>query len=177
MGTITSTDIFVQREDGPMNQTSSPLPILLVEDNEIDIEITERIFARSGASVRLRVVRDGDEALEVLLTGRSTNAPSTDELPRLVMLDLRLPRVEGREVLRRIKEDPDISAIPVAILSGASGERPLLECMALGANMYYVKPISANDAGKLVAAVEKYWGIITRLRDAKPRPEGEQQRS
>ena len=160
-----------------MNQTSSPLPVLLVEDNEIDIEITERIFARSGASVRLRVARDGDEALEMLLTGRATNASSTEELPRLVLLDLRLPRVEGTEVLKKIKEDPDISAIPVAILSGASGERPLLECMALGANMYYVKPISPSDASQLVSAVEKYWAIITRLRDAKATREGGQERS
>ena len=160
-----------------MNQTSSPLPVLLVEDNEIDIEITERIFARSGASVRLRVARDGDEALDVLLTGRATNASSTEELPRLVLLDLRLPRVEGREVLKKIKEDPDISAIPVAILSGASGERALLDCMALGANMYYVKPISPSDASQLVSAVEKYWGIIARLRDAKAPREGGQERS
>jgi CheY-like chemotaxis protein len=149
-----------------MSQTNQPLPILLVEDNEIDIEITERIFARSGAAVRLRIVRDGDEALDVLLTGRPANASTAEELPRLVLLDLRLPRVEGTEVLKKIKEDPDISAIPVAILSGASGERPLLECMALGANMYYVKPISASDATKLVAAVEKYWSIITRLQSA-----------
>jgi hypothetical protein len=155
-----------------MSENNQPLPILLVEDNEIDIAITERVFSRSGVSVRLRIVRDGEEALDVLLGGSPGEGSGGEELPRLVLLDLGLPRIEGQEVLKRIKDHADISAIPVAILSGSSGERPLLECMALGANMYYVKPISQSDVSRLVPAVEKYWDIITRLREGVTR-EGE----
>jgi len=148
-----------------MTWANDPLPVLLVEDNEIDVEITERIFARSGVSVSLRVARDGKEALDLLLSGRGGEAHRRPkELPALVLLDLRLPIIDGIDVLRRLKADPELCAIPVAVLTGASGERPMLESMALGGNMYFVKPISAIEASTLIPAVRKYWDVMERLR-------------
>jgi two-component system response regulator len=136
-----------------------------VEDNEVDVEITERIFARSGVSVSLRVARDGKEALDLLLSGRGGQTrPAPEELPALILLDLRLPTIDGIDVLRRLKADPELCAIPVAVLTGAAGERPMLESMALGGNMYFVKPISAIEASTLIPAVRKYWDVMERLR-------------
>jgi CheY-like chemotaxis protein len=134
-----------------------PLAVLLVEDNGVDVEITERVFARSGMSISLRVARDGKEAMDVLLSRGG------EVRPALILLDLRLPVIDGTEVLRRIKANPDISAVPVAVLTGASGERPMLESMALGGNMYFSKPISVSDAKALIPAVEKYWEIMRGL--------------
>lgn len=144
-----------------MTYTTQPLPILLIEDNELDVEITSRIFARSGASVSLRVARDGKEALDVLRHGRSGDTPA--ELPALVLLDLHLPVIHGTDVLRRLKADPMLCAIPVAVLTGAVGERPMLESVALGGNMYFVKPISAKEAATLIPMVRQYWDVMEHL--------------
>jgi len=135
----------------------TPLPVLLVEDNEIDIEITRRVVARSSSPIDLTVARDGAEALALLL-----GEPSRP-LPRLVLLDLGLPQFDGQEVLRRIKNHPDLSPVPVAVLTGATGERPLQECLRLGSNMYFVKPISVADVTNLVTTVRKYWEVLAAL--------------
>jgi CheY-like chemotaxis protein len=156
----TSNGIFAQR-DLASTGDAPDLPVLLVEDNEVDVDITKRVLSKSGAPVRLCIARDGEEALTLLTHGQSSEAP---ELPRLVLLDLGLPGVDGRAIIKRLKADDDLSLIPLAVLSGASGDRPLLECMALGANMYYVKPLVPDDANNLISAVQKYWSIVDRLR-------------
>ena len=145
---------------------NEPLSVLLVEDNEVDVEITERILARSGVSITLRVARDGKEALDLLLSGREGEPQPREHLPALVLLDLRLPVIDGTDILRRIKADPELSAIPVAVLTGATGEGPKLESMALGGNMYFVKPITSSDAVSLIPAVRKYWEVIRQLQAA-----------
>ena len=147
------------------NELPSTIYILLVEDNEIDVEITRRVLAKSGVAVTLDVARDGEEALDLLSRQRSQQASVSEaQLPGLVLLDLRLPLMDGREVLRRIKSDPDLCPIPVAVLTGATGERPMLECMELGGNMYFVKPMTVRDATNLLPAVQRYWAVIDRLR-------------
>src|SRR3990172_6688540 len=92
------------------DQQETAIPVLLVEDNEIDVEITKRVLAASGLNVRLAVARDGNEALDVLFgeTGRGSPAAEETQPPRLIMLDLGLPGIDGREVLRRIKNDPGL---------------------------------------------------------------------
>jgi CheY-like chemotaxis protein len=173
MGTTPSTAIFAQR-DGASMAADKGISVLLVEDNPTDVDITKRALTRSGTLVRLCIARDGEEAMAVLEHGRASEAsPTTQEFPRLVLLDLRLPRIDGRDILKRIKEDPELCIIPVAVLSAASGERPLLECMALGANMYYVKPIMPEDVTSLIAAVQKYWEIFARLRGRSAAPKSE----
>ena len=148
-----------------MSNEPESISVLLVEDNEIDVEITRRVLAKSGAAIALEVARDGSEALALLSrsrTQRDTEAQA--QLPSLVLLDLRLPLMDGRELLRRIKNDTELCAIPVAVLTGATGEKPMLECMELGSNMYFVKPMTVSDAATLIPAIRKYWAVIEQLR-------------
>lgn len=147
------------------NDPSSAMPVLLVEDNEIDVEITRRVLTRCGLGVTLSVARDGKEALERLRPGvpARRDAPSAPSIPRLVLLDLGLPVVEGREVLRRIKDDATLCPIPVVLLTGNTGERSMRECMDSGGNMYLVKPLTVTEAVNIITAVRKYWTVMEKL--------------
>ena len=138
------------------NQT---LPVLLVEDNEIDIAITQRTVSRSAPEIALTVARGGAAALDVLFD-------SAQPAPRLVLLDLGLPDVDGQEVLRRIKDHLQLSIVPVAVLTGATEERVVMDCLRLGGNMFFVKPIAASDVTNLVTAVRRYWDIMETLQRA-----------
>jgi len=151
------------------DQREAAIPVLLVEDNEIDVEITRRVLATSGLNVRLAVARDGNEALDVLFgeTGRGSPAWEDTQLPRLIVLDLGLPGIDGREVLRRIKNDSSLCPIPVAVLTGATEAGPMLECMHIGGNMYFVKPMTVADALNVISAVQKYWALIEHLQRRK----------
>lgn len=151
------------------DQREAAIPVLLVEDNEIDVEITKRVLATSGLNVRLAVARDGNEALDVLFgeTGRGSPAAEDTQLPRLIVLDLGLPGIDGREVLRRIKNDPSLCPIPVAVLTGSTEAGPMLECMHIGGNMYFVKPMTVADALNVISAVQKYWALIEHLQRRK----------
>lgn len=140
------------------------MSILLVEDNEIDVEITKRVLAKSEPGIDLTVARDGKEALDLLFQRPETAREAGRT--QLILLDLRLPLMDGRELLRRIKDHPELGAIPVAVLTGMGGERTMLECLALGGNMYFSKPITAADAAVLLPAVRKYWAAIARARQA-----------
>ena len=139
------------------NEPTAGIRVLLVEDNEIDVEITKRVLAKSGLPIRLDVARDGEDALAALLDAKQ------GPLPRLILVDLRLPGMDGAEVVRRIRRDPELGPIPVAVLTGATGDRAMLESIEAGANMYFVKPITAKDAAGIVDAVERYWQTIERL--------------
>ena len=141
-----------------MDEVVGGVSILLVEDNEIDVEVTKRVLAKAGVSVALQVVRDGGDALDALLLGRGGSA-----LPRLVLLDLGLPGIDGPEVLRRIKSDAELCTIPVAVLTGQGGNQAMMECMALGGNMFFVKPMTPAEAGRILDAVEQYWLLMDQL--------------
>ena len=147
------------------DQQEAVIPVLLVEDNEIDVEITRRVLASSGLNVRLLVARDGKEALDVLFgeTGRGSPASEDTQPPRLIVLDLGLPGIDGREVLRRIKNDAILCPIPVAVLTGSTDKGSMLECMAMGGNMYFVKPMTVADVVNVVTAVQKYWALLAHL--------------
>jgi len=146
------------------NDREDAIPILLVEDNEIDVEITKRILDKSGLPIRLLVARDGEEALNLLFGGK----PGADRairaaLPKLILLDLRLPAMDGIDIVRRIKKDPDLCPIPVVMLTGVTGDRSMLECIEAGANMYFIKPMTTGDAVGIIKTVERYWVIIEGL--------------
>ena len=141
-----------------MDEVADGVRILLVEDNEIDVEVTKRVLAKAGVSVGLQVVRDGADALDALLLERGRS-----KLPRLVLLDLGLPGIDGPEVLRRIKSDAELCAIPVAVLTGQGGNRAMMECMALGGNMFFVKPMTPAEAARILDAVEQYWLLMDQL--------------
>jgi two-component system response regulator len=152
-------------EETQTPQEGTELPILIIEDNEIDVEITKRILKRSGVNVRVLVARDGEEAIDVLFgEERAPLAQQRDrERPRLIVLDLGLPGMDGRELLERIKKDPVLCPIPVAILTGFTEQRRMLDCMAIGGNMYFVKPMTVTDAINIIGAVRKYWMLLERL--------------
>lgn len=146
-----------------MEDTESSVRILLVEDNEIDVEVTRRMLSKAGFAVALQVARDGADALDALLSARA------GERPRLVLLDLGLPGIAGPEVLRRIKSNAELCSIPVAVLTGQGGNRAMLECAALGGNMFFVKPITPAEAVRILRAVDQYWTLMDQLASRRQR--------
>lgn len=125
-------------------------PILLVEDNPSDIQLTQRAFAKGQLANPLIVVEDGQAALDYLA------APGA-ELPAVVLLDLNLPRVGGLEVLRRIRSEPRTRLLPVVILTTSKQEQDLLQSYNLGANSYVRKPVSFAEFSTAVAQLGVYW--------------------
>jgi CheY-like chemotaxis protein len=135
-----------------------PKVILLVEDNPKDVVLTERAFRQSNLANELRVVRDGAEALEYLFgTGAGTDAAPA---PTLVLLDLKLPKVDGLEVLRRIRAEPRTHRLPVVILTSSSEERDLVHGYDLGANSYIRKPVDFEQFADAVKSLGLYWLVL-----------------
>lgn len=133
------------------------VPVLLVEDDPDDVEITKRAFAKGKIANPLYVVRDGEEAMEFLKhTGRYQQA---DRAPRpgLILLDLNLPRLDGRQVLRLVKEDTELRRIPVVVLTTSDEEADVLECYDSGANSYMTKPVEFTKFIEAVVTIGKYW--------------------
>jgi CheY-like chemotaxis protein len=130
-------------------------PILLVEDNPHDLDLTRRAFLRRRASLPLQEAHDGAEALD-LMTGWKNG----EKMPALVLLDLRLPKVNGLEVLRRIKSDPFTKGVPVVVLTSSSEPRDIQDAYALGANSYLVKPDSYHEFSAMAEGIDQYWSEI-----------------
>ena len=139
------------------DQPQASLDILLVEDNEDDVETVRRAFARGGVNARFRVARDGQRALEVLFLTGTTSRPKGAWLPHLIFLDLKLPKAQGLEILREVKADPVLSAVPVVVLTGSARREVMVECMALGTNMCLLKPMDLGDVVNVVAGIRRYW--------------------
>ena len=128
--------------------------ILLVEDNPHDVKLTERAFARCQLANRLRVARDGHEALEAL------HGESAGPLPALVLLDLKLPRIDGLEVLRRIRADSRTQAVPVVILTSSREQDDVAAGYRGGANSYIRKPVRFDRFAEAVAQLGMYWLVL-----------------
>ena len=133
------------------------VPVLLVEDDPDDVEITKRAFLKGRIINPLYVVRDGEEAIEFLKhTGRyamSERAPK----PGLILLDLNMPRMDGREVLRIVKSDPALKRIPVVVLTTSNEEGDIFKCYDSGANTYMTKPVDFQKFIEAVITIGKYW--------------------
>lgn len=133
--------------------------ILLVEDNPDDVELTARALRHNKVYQRLEVVGDGEQALEYIFkTGRY--ADSSHEMPLLVLLDLHLPKVDGLEVLRRIRADSATQALPVVILTTSSQQQDILQSYRLGANSYVRKPVEFSEFVEAVGRLGFYWLAI-----------------
>ncbi len=130
-------------------------PILLVEDNPIDIDLTLRAFKKRKLANPVTVARDGEEAL-AFFSRRQINEP----LPLIILLDLKLPKVDGLEVLRQIKSQPNLRSIPVIVLTSSSEDREIQTAYQLGANSYIVKPVDFNKFIEVVGQIELYWGVL-----------------
>jgi two-component system response regulator len=139
--------------------TAQGLEILLVEDDPVDLQLTLKELTRDQ-NVRIEVARDGEEALDFLFcrgafSGRSLNNP-----PKLVLLDLKLPKVDGLQVLREIKARPETRAIPVIALTSSKEERDLVEGYLLGVNSYIQKPVDFDKFRETIRAIRVYWATV-----------------
>jgi len=139
---------------------SSDNEILLIEDDEADIELALHALRENKLINHIQVLRDGEEALDYLLgSGCDARGPS-GQMPKLILLDLKLPKVDGIEVLRRIKSDPTTKFIPVVILTSSKEERDLVRGYDLGVNSYIRKPVDFNQFREIVTQVGLYWLVI-----------------
>jgi two-component system response regulator len=139
------------------------IEILLVEDNPNDVELTLRALRKQNITDRVFVVKDGAEALEFLFgTGAYANR-KMDARPKVVLLDLKLPKVDGIEVLRRVKGDPKTRHIPVVMLTSSQEERDVVESYGIGVNSYIVKPVDFNQFVHAVSEVGLYWNTLNKL--------------
>ena len=131
--------------------------ILLAEDNSADAELTMRALKRSSVPDRIHWVKDGAEALEYLFSEGQYAQRSGRPAPRLVMLDIKMPKVDGLEVLRRLKADPARRVIPVVVMTSSKEHRDVLESYRLGANSYVVKPVQFDAFLDTVTKIGVYW--------------------
>jgi len=131
--------------------------ILLVEDNPNDVKLTMNAFKIANLANSVHIARDGVEALEFLFGAASNLDEELLERPKLILLDLKLPRLDGHEVLKRIKGDPRTSAIPVVILTSSAEERDVMRTYEVGANSYIVKPVDFEQFTESIRDIGKYW--------------------
>ena len=140
--------------------TNIPIEILLVEDNPGDVRLTQEALKESKILNRLSVVCDGEAAMSALRNeGQYTELPRPD----LVLLDLNLPRKDGREVLADIKADPALRRIPVVVLTTSEAEQDVLKAYDLHANCYIVKPVDFGQFIKVIRLIENFWMTVVKL--------------
>lgn len=148
-----------------MSGPEKPVDILLVEDNETDAELTIEALQHGKVANRLDHVRDGEQALRYLRNEAPfENAPRPD----LILLDLNMPKLDGREVLRQIAKDPDLKLIPVVVMTTSRSEQDILESYGLAANSYIVKPVDLNSLFEIVRNMNSFWLRVVALPPKKP---------
>lgn len=134
----------------------SAIELLIVEDNPEDLDLALRAFRQSKLTNKIHVARDGVEALEFLFGDGASKGPVSDA-PKVVLLDLKLPKIDGLEVLRRIKGDPRTRSIPVVVLTSSREQRDVVESYKLGVNSYIVKPVNFERFADTVRQLGLYW--------------------
>lgn len=129
--------------------------ILLVEDNPLDVDLTLRAFSKRRLANPVSVARDGEEAMQLIDAWERGELP-----PALILLDLKLPKVDGLEVLGRLKQHPKFRTIPVVMLTTSAEDRDVQAAYALGVNSYIVKPVSFDKFMDVAEKIEVYWGVL-----------------
>jgi two-component system response regulator len=137
--------------------------ILLVEDNPNDVELTLRALKKQNLANKVFVVKDGAEALDFLFGAGAFSQRRIEHRPKVVLLDLKLPKIDGIEVLRRIKADERTKDMPVVMLTSSQEERDVLETYSLGVNSYIVKPVDFSNFVHAVSELGVYWGLLNKL--------------
>lgn len=139
---------------------NSLIEILMVEDDPGDVDLTRETLEDSKIKVSLNVVDDGVKALEYLhRTGQYADASRPD----MILLDLNLPKKDGREVLAEIKNDPDLRSIPIVVLTTSDADEDIIKTYTLGANCYITKPVGLKQFAKVVKSIEDFWFTIVKL--------------
>jgi two-component system, response regulator len=139
---------------------SLPAEILLVEDNPQDLQLTLRALAKAGVGNRVQVARDGAEALDFLFCEGAHAHRRIEDTPKVVLLDLKLPKVDGLEVLHRVKGDARTQSTPVVVLSSSKEQSDVVKSYRLGVNSYIVKPVNFDGYAEAVRKLGMYWLVL-----------------
>lgn len=141
---------------------SSQRTILLVEDNPDDVDLTRRAFQRAGVTQPLEVVEDGVEALDYLFARGAYSGRAGQPLPALVLLDIKLPRLDGHEVLRQLRANTLTRFLPVVVLTSSDEQKDLVESYSHGCNSYVRKPVSYTEFVEAARQLGLYWLVLNR---------------
>ncbi|MBW4621751.1 MAG: response regulator [Cyanosarcina radialis HA8281-LM2] len=155
-----------------MTSTSAPLlsptpPLLIVEDSDEDFEAFLRFLHRSGVVIPIERCVTGEQALAFLYRTDVDDNPESSPRPGMILLDLNLPGIDGREVLRRTKEDDNLKTIPVVVFTTSNNPRDIETCYQQGANSYIIKPIDFNQLRRNIQTILDYWFDVTTLPDSR----------
>ncbi|QFY42252.1 response regulator [Candidatus Methylospira mobilis] len=145
-----------------MDDAVKEVEILLVEDNPTDAELAIRALKKNNFANKLVWVKDGAEALDFLFATGAYSGRQVTNGPKVILLDLRLPKVDGMEVLRRIKDDERTRIIPVVVLTSSTEDRDVAESYQLGVNSYISKPLEFDQFAKTVSELGLYWLLVNR---------------
>jgi two-component system, chemotaxis family, response regulator Rcp1 len=145
-------------------ELARPIEVLLVEDNAGDIRLTKEAFDEGKVRLNLSVARDGVEAMAFL---RKEGSFARTAYPDLVLLDLNLPKKDGREVLREMKNDPQLLRIPVVVLTTSGSDEDILGSYGLHANCYITKPVDMDQFVKVVKVLEEFWFVVAKIPDGR----------
>jgi two-component system, response regulator len=143
--------------------TIDDVEILLVEDNPNDVELTLRALQKQNLASKVLVVKDGVEALEFIFATGAFAHRKIENRPKVVLLDLKLPKIDGIEVLSRMKNDERTRHIPVVMLTSSQEERDVLDTYNLGVNSYIVKPVDFSNFVHAVSELGLYWGLLNKV--------------
>ena len=134
---------------------NTELPILLIEDNPMDIDLTRRAFIRHNLTNPLEVLRDGQEAIDFIMRWREGECA-----PSVILLDLKLPKFSGLDVLRKVREHSVLGTVPVVVLTSSAEDIDIHEAYLLGANSYIVKPVDFEKFIEVARQIELYWTVL-----------------
>jgi CheY-like chemotaxis protein len=134
--------------------------ILIVEDNQQDLDLAQRALRKANLTNRIQVARDGEEALQFLFCEGLYAERKIENGPKVILLDLKLPKVDGLEVLQRIKNDPRTKTIPVVVLTSSKEQSDVVESYHLGVNSYIVKPVNFEQFSEAVQKLGMYWLLL-----------------
>ena len=136
------------------------IEILFAEDSIDDAILTIRALEKSGFTNKLLHVKDGAEVFDFLYCRGQYDSRNFSEKPKLILIDLKMPKVTGMQVLEKVKTDPDLSSIPVVVLTSSQEDPDIAKCYSLGANSYIVKPVDSNNFFNCIKEIGLYWMIL-----------------
>jgi CheY-like chemotaxis protein len=142
-----------------MNQPNQT-EILLVEDSQDDLDMTLRALRKANMANHIEIARDGADALDFIFCEGTHAARKIENVPKLILLDLKLPKIDGMEVLKRIKGDPRTRMIPVVMLTSSKEQKDVIESYGLGTNSYIVKPVDFESFADAVQKLGMYWLLL-----------------
>ena len=152
----------MKNANGVSETASNGVEILLVEDNPRDVEMTLRALKKRNLANRVHVAKDGAEALDFLFAKGTYAARDPNHTPKVVLLDLKLPKVSGLEVLKNLKGDERTRTIPVVVLTSSQEEKDMVESYRLGVNSYIVKPVDFDKFVDSVGEIGLYWLVVNK---------------